>query len=230
MLELLEVVLLGICEGITEWLPISSTGHMLLLYQLFHIDEKDPFWAMFLVVIQFGAILAVVLIYFKSLWPFRRPDPETSGAARVRSVFRRDKLIMWLKILVSCVPAAIVGLTVDDWIELHLYNYVTVAVMLIAYGAAGLWWKCLYAGGAVLFLVAKLFSPYKGSHPRIKRLSRIETWSALFFCAAAFFLFYNGNVCRDSWAFTIAGGFLLAFTTIAIPRVVNKELKKNAGK
>lgn len=100
----------------------------------------------------------------------------------------------------------------------------------IAYGAAGLWWKCLYAGGAVLFLVAKLFSPYKGSHPRIKRLSRIETWSALFFCAAAFFLFYNGNVCRDSWAFTIAGGFLLAFTTIAIPRVVNKELKKNAGK
>ena len=136
MLELLEVVLLGICEGITEWLPISSTGHMLLLYQLFHIDEKDPFWAMFLVVIQFGAILAVVLIYFKSLWPFRRPDPETSGAARVRSVFRRDKLIMWLKILVSCVPAAIVGLTVDDWIELHLYNYVTVAVMLIAYGAA----------------------------------------------------------------------------------------------
>ena len=102
--------------------------------------------------------------------------------------------------------------------------------VLIAYGAAGLWWKCLYAGGAVLFLVAKLFSPYKGSHPRIKRLYRIEGWSAVFFCVAAFFLFYNGNVSRDSWAFTLAGGILLVFTTISIPRVANKELKKGENK
>ena len=92
--------------------------------------------------------------------------------------------------------------------------------------AVGQWWKYVYAGGAVCFLVGKLLSPYTGEHPRIKRLFRIEAWSAVFFCVAAFFLFYNGNVTRDSWAFTLAGGALLVFTTIAIPRVANKELKK----
>lgn len=96
----------------------------------------------------------------------------------------------------------------------------------VAYGAAGSWWKYLYAGGAVAFLAAKLLSPYTGTHPRIKRLMRIESWSAVFFCVAAFFLFYNGNVSRDSWAFTLAGGALLIFTTIAIPRVANKAMKK----
>lgn len=93
-------------------------------------------------------------------------------------------------------------------------------------GAAGNWWKYLYAGGAVAFLAAKLLTPYTGIHPRIKRLFRIESWSAIFFGVAAFFLFYNGSVSRDSWAFTLAGGALLIFTTIAIPRTVKKELKK----
>lgn len=91
--------------------------------------------------------------------------------------------------------------------------------------AAGTWWKYVYAGGALCFLVGKLLSPYTGEHPRIKRLFRIEAWSAVFFCVAAFFLFYNGNVTRDSWAFTLAGGALLILTTIQIPRVVKKELK-----
>ena len=89
-----------------------------------------------------------------------------------------------------------------------------------------MWWKYVYAAGAACFLAGKLLSPYTGTHPRIKRLYRIESWSAVFFCVAAFFLFYNGNVSRDSWAFTLAGGALLIFTTIAIPRVANKELKK----
>ena len=93
---------------------------------------------------------------------------------------------------------------------------------------AGTWWKYVYAGGAVCFLIGKLLSPYTGEHPRIKRLFRIEAWSAVFFCVAAFFLFYNGNVTRDSWAFTLAGGALLIFTTIQIPRVVKKELKKSS--
>lgn len=97
----------------------------------------------------------------------------------------------------------------------------------IAPGAAGTWWKYCYAGGALCFLIAKLFTPYTGTHQRIKRLFRIEVWSALFFCAAAFFLFYNGNVSRDSWAFALAGGALLVFTTIQIPRVVRRELKNN---
>ena len=102
----------------------------------------------------------------------------------------------------------------------------------VGYGAAGMWWKYVYAAGAVCFLAGKLLSPYTGVHPRVKRLYRIESWSAVFFCVAAFFLFYNGNVTRDSWAFTLAGGVLLVFTTIAIPRVIRKALKEGnaAGK
>ena len=89
----------------------------------------------------------------------------------------------------------------------------------------GAWWKYVYAAGAVMFLVGKLMTRYTGTHPRIRRLYRIESWSAVFFCVAAFFLFYNGSYTRDSWAFTLAGGALLVFTTVSIPRVVKKELK-----
>lgn len=90
------------------------------------------------------------------------------------------------------------------------------------------WWKYVYAAGALCFLAGKLFSPYTGTHPRIKRLYRIESWSAVFFCVAAFFLFWNGaETMRDVWAFTLAGGTLLIFTTIAIPRTIRKELKRN---
>lgn len=97
--------------------------------------------------------------------------------------------------------------------------------------AIGAWWKYVYAAGAVLFFVGKLLCPYTGKHPRVKRLYRIESWSGVFFCVAAFFLFYNGAYTRDSWAFTLAGGVLLVFTTIAIPRVIKKELKnKNASR
>lgn len=92
------------------------------------------------------------------------------------------------------------------------------------------WWKYVYAAGAFCFLVGKLFCPYTGEHPRIKRLYRIEAWSAVFFCVAAFFLFWSHDTMRDVWAFTLAGGALLIFTTIAIPRVVRKELKRNQTK
>jgi O-antigen/teichoic acid export membrane protein len=91
-------------------------------------------------------------------------------------------------------------------------------------GYLGIWWKVVYAAGALCFLVSKLFSPYTGQHMRLKRLYRIETWSAIFFCVAAFFLFYNGDMTRDSWAFTLAGGALLVFTTLQIPRIIRKEL------
>lgn len=94
------------------------------------------------------------------------------------------------------------------------------------------WWKYVYAAGAVCFLIGKLFSPYTGIHPRIKRLYRIEAWSAVFFCVAAFFLFWQADTMRDVWAFTLAGGALLVFTTIAIPRTVRKELarRNDSGK
>lgn len=160
MLEILAVIILGIVEGITEWLPISSTGHMLLVYQIFHINEQDPFWSMFLVVIQLGAILAVVVIYWKRLWPFHMLDPEESGIFKVIS---RPKLIMWLKILVSCLPAAIVGLTIDDWIEAHLYNYVVVAIMLIVYG--------------ILFIVVE--DRNRGHRAKTRKISQISWKLAL---------------------------------------------------
>ncbi|MBD5224729.1 MAG: hypothetical protein HDS68_02010 [Bacteroidales bacterium] len=120
-----------------------------------------------------------------------------------------------------CVLLATVGL-----LAIALATLMPILNVAVGPGAAGTWWKYIYAGGAVCFLVGKLMSPYTGIHPRIRRLYRIESWSGVFFCAAAFFLFYNGNVSRDSWAFTLAGGALLVFTTIAIPRVANKELKK----
>lgn len=84
------------------------------------------------------------------------------------------------------------------------------------------WWKWIYAAGAALYLVAKFFSPYTGKHPRIKRLYRIESWSAIFFCVAAFFIFYNQGMTRDVWAFTLAGAALLIFTSVAIPRAIKK--------
>lgn len=120
-----------------------------------------------------------------------------------------------------CVFIATVGL-----LAIAIATLLPILNVTVAPGTAGSWWKYLYAGGAACFLLGKLLSPYTGIHPRIKRLYRIESWSGVFFCAAAFFLFYNGNVSRDSWAFTLAGGVLLVFTTIAIPRVANKELKK----
>ncbi len=120
-----------------------------------------------------------------------------------------------------CMALAIVGL-----LAIAAGTLLPILNVAVAPGAAGTWWKYVYAAGAVCFLAGKLLSPYTGIHPRIKRLYRIESWSAVFFCVAAFFLFYNGNVSRDSWAFTLAGGALLVFTTIAIPRVANKELKK----
>jgi len=131
MLEIIKVIIIGIIEGITEWLPISSTGHMILAEQFLKLNVRQEFWEMFLVVIQFGAIMAVIVLYFPRLWPFHRVDSRESGAYKVIS---RKKLDMWLKILVSCLPAVILGLPLDNWLQEHFYNYLTVAVMLIAYG------------------------------------------------------------------------------------------------
>ena len=131
MLEIIKVIILGIIEGITEWLPISSTGHMILVEQFLKLNVSEDYWNMFLVVIQFGAILAVVFLYFGKLWPFQRADRKEKGIYRY---LNRGKFTMWLKILVSCIPAIIIGLPFDDWLDEHFYNYPTVAVMLILYG------------------------------------------------------------------------------------------------
>ena len=124
-LELLKEVLLGIVEGITEWLPISSTGHMILLDEFIRLDATDAFKEMFLVVIQLGAILAVVLLYFHKLNPFSRSKTGRQ---------KKDTLAIWYKVIVGVIPAAVVGFLLDDWLDEHLYNYITVAVTLILYG------------------------------------------------------------------------------------------------
>lgn len=131
MIDILKVIILGIIEGITEWLPISSTGHMILAEQFLKLGVSEEYWSMFLVVIQLGAILAVVVLYFPRLWPFTRVNKKERGIFRIMD---RSKFSMWLKILVSCIPAILIGLPFDDWLDEHLYNYPTVAIMLILYG------------------------------------------------------------------------------------------------
>ncbi len=123
--EILKAVFLGIVEGITEWLPISSTGHMILVDEFIKLDVSPAFMEMFLVVIQLGAILAVVLIYFNKLNPFA-PSKSTQE--------KKDTMSIWYKVVIGVIPAGVTGVLLDDWINEHLFNYQTVAIMLIVYG------------------------------------------------------------------------------------------------
>ena len=126
MLEIIKAILFGIVEGITEWLPISSTGHMILLDEFIKIKfEQEGFYELFQVVIQLGAILAVVLMYFKTICPF--------GFGKDKQM-RKDTWSLWGKILVACLPAAVIGILFDDWLDEHLYNSVVVSLALIIYG------------------------------------------------------------------------------------------------
>ena len=126
-IEILKAILFGIVEGITEWLPISSTGHMILLDEFIHLNVSEEFYKLFEVVIHLGAILAVVIIYFKTIcpWGFGKTKEDT-----------KETLNLWGKILVACIPAAIIGILFDDWLDEHLYNGIVVALALIVYGIA----------------------------------------------------------------------------------------------
>ena len=133
VLEILKAIAYGIIEGITEWLPVSSTGHMILAEQVLKFNLSDEFMEMFRVVIQLGAIMAVVVLYFRKLWPFCGDNGRDSGFARH---FKWPTVRLWCKILVASVPAAVLGLLFDDWLDEHLYNSLVVAIMLIVYGVA----------------------------------------------------------------------------------------------
>ena len=132
-IEWLKVILLGIVEGITEWLPISSTGHMILLNEFVKLDVSDAFYKMFEVVIQFGAILAVVVLFWNQIWPLKRNHGRHGGAS---VTIDRDIIRLWCKIVVACIPAAVVGLKWNDLFEELFYNYQSVAVALIVFGVA----------------------------------------------------------------------------------------------
>ena len=132
MIESLKALLFGIVEGVTEWLPISSTGHMILLDEFVHMQMSEAFMEMFNVVIQLGAILAVVLLYFPKLWPFKMGNKKDGLASWLRT----DTWMLWFKVVVAILPSAIIGLPLDDWMDAHLHTAPVVAAMLILYGAA----------------------------------------------------------------------------------------------
>ena len=125
MIEVLKAIILGIVEGITEWLPISSTGHMILVEEFIQLDTTAAFKEMFFVVIQLGAILAVVALYFHKLNPF---SPKKSRQEK------KDTMAIWFKVVVGILPAGVLGLLFDDWLNDNFYNYFVVAIMLIVYG------------------------------------------------------------------------------------------------
>lgn len=132
MIEILKAILFGIVEGITEWLPISSTGHMILLNEFVTLDVSEEFWEMFLVVIQLGAILAVVLLFWNKIFPFGLKNHNFKKKIYVKT----DIFILWFKALVACIPAAVIGLAFDDVFDALFYNPWCVAVALIVFGVA----------------------------------------------------------------------------------------------
>ena len=147
-IEILKVIFLGIVEGITEWLPVSSTGHMILVDEFIKLNMTPEFMKMFFVVIQLGAIMAVVCLFWDKLFPF-----EFKGGFKIKE----DTMSLWFKIVVACLPAAVIGLLFDDWLDEHFYNYQTVALMLIVYG--------------ILFIIVENYN--KGRRPVINDLTQI---------------------------------------------------------
>lgn len=169
IIEVLKVLVFGIVEGFTEWLPISSTGHMILLDDLIHLNVTDEFREVFMVVIQLGAILAVVLLYFKKLNPFismRNVRGRESAVWPLAGnvALKRPVMLLWMKVVIACIPAAVIGIPLDDWMEAHLHNSYVVAAMLILYG--------------ILFIVVE--NRNYGQRPSVERTGQISYRLALY--------------------------------------------------
>lgn len=147
-IEIFKAIILGVIEGITEWLPVSSTGHMILVDEFLQLGMSDAFKEMFFVVIQLGAIMAVVILYWKKIFPFSFDK---------KPFVQNDIIIMWIKIVIACVPAAIVGLMWDDEINALFYNFQTVAIMLILFG--------------ILFIIVE--NSNKGRRPKVTNMNQL---------------------------------------------------------
>ncbi len=156
IMELFKVIILGIVEGITEWLPISSTGHMLLIDELIQLNQSEEFKNMFFVVIQLGAIIAVVTNFWNKMWPFEK---DQSG----KNNLSMPIVANWIKVVVACIPAAIVGFLLDDWIDAHMHTPLVIAITLILYG--------------VLFIVIE--NRNKGKKARVKRMEALSIKDAI---------------------------------------------------
>lgn len=189
MLDMLKVIILGIVEGITEWLPISSTGHLILVDEFIKLGASRAFKEMFNVVIQLGAILAVVVLYFHKLNPF---SPKKSRKQKVYTIQ------LWMKVIVACLPAAVLGILLDDWMEAHLHNYVVVSITLILYG--------------ILFIVIENWN--KDKTPQVTKLHQLSYQTALLIGVFQVLSLVPGNVtfrcddhrCIVAWYFQICGG------------------------
>ena len=153
-MDILIAIILGVVEGITEWLPISSTGHLILVDEFVKLNASDAFKEMFNVVIQLGAIMAVVVLYFHKLNPF---SPKKTKEQKVQT------MDLWFKVVVACIPAAVLGILFDDWMEEHFHNYIVVSIMLIVYG--------------VLFIVIENWN--KKNKPSVTDLSNLTYKTAL---------------------------------------------------
>ncbi len=171
MMEIIKAIIYGIVEGITEWLPISSTGHLILLESIMPFQTaaeggavSEEFFGMFDVVIQLGAILAVVVLFWNRIWPFAltKKEREKEGGTGIASWFKKDIWVLWFKILVSCVPAAVIGILFDDVFDKLFYNPTCVAIALIVFGVA--------------FIVVENWN--KGRHPKVRKLSQITYQTA----------------------------------------------------
>lgn len=156
MIEYLKALLFGILEGITEWLPVSSTGHLILLNEFLSLRVRADFWEMFEVVIQLGAVLAVIVLSFSRLLPWERKEGKLA--------WDKPTLLMWVKIAISCVPAAVVGLLLDDKINEWFYNSTTISIMLITVG--------------IVFLIVEHFN--RGITPKVNSISEISYKTALY--------------------------------------------------
>ena len=185
-LEIIKAILMGIVEGITEWLPISSTGHMILLEQIVKFNATEEFMSMFRVVIQLGAILAVVVLFWSKLWPF--------GIQHGRVVSKPTVWQLWFKVVVATLPVLLIS-PLDDWMEVHFYNYITVAAMLILYG--------------VLFLVIE----NRRSAPRVARLEQITYKEALIVGVWQMLAIIPGTSRSGA---TIVGGLLLGLSRACV--------------
>ncbi len=164
MIDILKAILLGIIEGITEWLPISSTGHLILANEFINLGVSEEFMEMFEVVIQLGAILAVVVLFWKKLWPFTAKS-DVDLALRVGKIgLKKDSFHLWLTVILACLPAAVIGLPLEDTIDELFFNSTTVAIALIVYGIA--------------FIVIEKIN--KNKEPKVNDLSSLTYKTAIF--------------------------------------------------
>ena len=208
LLELIKAVFYGLVEGITEWLPVSSTGHMILFEEFVHFSQSKEFMEMFRVVIQLGAILAVVVLFWDKIWPFT--------ADKSKHYIKKESWVLWFHILVATLPALVLGLLLDDWLDAHFYNFITVAVMLIVYG--------------VLFIVVE--KNRKGKRPRVRSLDKLSYRDAFIIGLWQVLAMIPGTSRSGA---TIVGGLLLGTTRsvaaeftffLAIPVMAGASLLK----